>query len=285
MSLSVMRANVLVISISIVTYETPGAVLVRCLSFLLLAIKHAQADALDGLSVTVSIINNGACGLAGQLRRLQVPDAFAQADIRFDVIEGQGNVGYGRAHNLAVLNDESDFVLLMNPDVRVAHNTLTEALRHFRSDQEAVCLSPFCRDGDGQRQFLCKNYPSVFDLLLRGIDVAALNRLFGGRLADYEARAAQLGSAPVGVPIVSGCFMFCRRSALDAVSGFDDRYFLYFEDFDLSLRLRSVGSLAFYPRMLIEHDGGGAGKKGIKHIAMFISSACKFFSTHGWKLV
>ena len=87
------------------------------------------------------------------------------------------------------------------------------------------------------------------------------------------------------ISISSGCFMMCRTSALYEVSGFDQNYFLYFEDFDLSLRIRRVGEIAYVPNVRIVHRGGKTANKGITHILMFCRSAVRFFKTYGWKWI
>ena len=83
--------------------------------------------------------------------------------------------------------------------------------------------------------------------------------------------------------IASGCFLLCRGRALDAVKGFDPGYFLYFEDFDLTLRLSKVTTVAYCPQVRIVHHGGEAASKGLRHIAWFARSARRFFSSHGWR--
>ncbi len=85
-------------------------------------------------------------------------------------------------------------------------------------------------------------------------------------------------------PIVSGCFLLFRTSILKKLGGFDPRYFLYFEDFDLSLRTRKITQIAYVPQVKIIHYGGQVAKKGRRHIIMFIRSSITFFNTHGWKL-
>ena len=79
--------------------------------------------------------------------------------------------------------------------------------------------------------------------------------------------------------------MLCRSENLQAVEGFDENYFMYFEDFDLSLRVGQVAKIAYLPSMKIKHFGGNTGRKGIKHILMFVKSGFRFFNTHGWRLV
>ena len=77
--------------------------------------------------------------------------------------------------------------------------------------------------------------------------------------------------------------MLSRGSVLKAVKGFDERYFLYFEDFDLSMRIRQQGRIAYLPTMKIIHGGGYAARKGFSHIRMFVCSAIRFFNTYGWR--
>ena len=78
--------------------------------------------------------------------------------------------------------------------------------------------------------------------------------------------------------------MFCKTAILQQVGGFMDRYFLYFEDYDLSMRLHELGEIAYTPDVRIVHYGGNAAKKGIQHIFLFVRSAITFFNQHGWKL-
>ena len=77
--------------------------------------------------------------------------------------------------------------------------------------------------------------------------------------------------------------MLIRGAALRAVGGFDERYFLYFEDFDLSLRLAGQGAVEYLPAMVVRHYGGGSAAKGWRHRWLFLRSGVRFFSDHGWR--
>jgi hypothetical protein len=83
--------------------------------------------------------------------------------------------------------------------------------------------------------------------------------------------------------MMSGCFMLARRKAVDATGGFDPGYFLYFEDFDWSVRLNRLTGSAYVPAVKIVHHGGGAARKGWRHVALFARSALRFYRKHGWK--
>jgi len=139
-------------------------------------------------------------------------------------------------------------------------------------------------DPAGTRQYLCKRYPSVFVLFLRGFAPALLRRLFRSYMEAYELRSVIGETVVKGIPMASGCFMFARLAVLRAVGGFSPDYFLYFEDFDLSLRFGRRSSLAFVPAVRVTHSGGNTADKGGRHILLFVRGAATFFRTHGWKL-
>jgi GT2 family glycosyltransferase len=86
------------------------------------------------------------------------------------------------------------------------------------------------------------------------------------------------------VPLASGAFMLVRTPLFKRLGGFDPRFFMYFEDYDLSLRLGREADVAYVPAARIVHHGGEASRKGWRHVAWFLRSAWRFFATHGWKI-
>ncbi len=137
----------------------------------------------------------------------------------------------------------------------------------MKRNPDVGVLAPAVFAPDGAREFLCKRYPAVLDLLLRGFAPAFMRRLFCKRLDRYEMRDSIAAGAQVSpVPMMSGCFMLLRRKAVDATGGFDPQYFLYFEDFDWSVRLNRVTGSAYVPAVRVVHHGGGASRKGLRHV-------------------
>lgn len=198
------------------------------------------------------------------------------------LIAGHGNVGFGRGHNI-VLDRVGDYHLILNPDVSMECDALVAALGFMVTHPECGLLTPAAYWADGARQYLCKRMPTLFDLLLRGFAPKVVKRLFSDRLASYEMRN-HIGDEVVwDPPIVSGCFMLFRGEVLCRLEGFDPRFFLYFEDFDLSLRAAKLTRVAYVPLVRIVHHGGHAARKGWSHVRMFGRSAITFFAIHGWK--
>jgi len=206
-------------------------------------------------------------------------------DVELELLQGHGNIGYGSAHNLAIPKLNSHFHLLLNPDVVLEKEALITGISFLLENPKVVLASPYAEDGKGDKQYLCKRYPSVFTFLIRGIFPKFLKKIFSSRLTNYEMHDLSEKEPSVDIPITSGCFMLLRSKSLIEIGGFDERYFLYFEDFDLSLRLGKKGKLAYLPAMRIQHAGGSAGSKGFNHFKMFARSGVRFFNTYGWRFI
>jgi GT2 family glycosyltransferase len=247
------------------------------------ALRRAVADGVLE-QVVVHLIDNGSDDPA-VLDRL-ADDALGEAPwLARETWRGHGNVGYGRAHNLAIRATSADVHLVLNPDVELAPDALVEGLRHLADRPATVLVAPQVRDPAGGLQYLCRRYPSVLVLAVRAFAPQWLRRACERRMAEYEMRDAIGSDTVTGIPLASGCFMLARGDTLRRVGGFSPDYFLYYEDYDLSLRLQRLGDIAYVPTVRIVHAGGGAARKGWRHQRMFMRSGVTFFRTHGWKLV
>ena len=173
----------------------------------------------------------------------------------------------------------------LHPYVVLDEGALSAGIRCLDADPDVQLASPHVESPEGQQEFLCKRYPSVWVLLLRAFAPGALKRRFDESLAAYEYRDLCTRNQPVDVELASGCFMLVRTEALGTIGGFDEAFFLYFEDFDLSLRLARVGRLVYLPAMRIVHHGGYAASKGFRHIRMFVVGGIRFFNRHGWRWI
>jgi GT2 family glycosyltransferase len=263
--------------ISIVTYN----IVADELNALLVSLQDACEHARDELRISIDtvVVDNGQEGEL--LQQLCAP--YQQA-LNLRYILNPDNIGYGRAHNLAIRQTTADFHLVMNPDVVLKPDVLLRCIQYLLRHPEAVALSPEVRDIDSKCQYLCKRYPTVLDLGLRGLAPRALRKVFDKRLALYECRNMVDRMLTAPAQLISGCFMFCRGPALRQVGGFNEAFFLYFEDFALSIELRKLGKLVYLPEARIVHYGGHAARKGWTHIRYFVRSAYVFFAIYGWKL-
>lgn len=288
------------LSASIVVFESDSKLLQRTLESLAAAIADAGRAGLLA-SARITLVDNGAAQ-ASTTDAPYVPpfDLSGETGITtWRRIAGQGNVGFGRGHNLALygagdrrpdnFGDAADMHLVLNPDALLATDALTLGLRWLRDTPACGMAAPNGEGPDGAPLFLCKRYPDVLTLLLRAAAPAVVRRRFARRLARYELRdvvGERAEHAAEGVPLASGCCMLLRREALQHAQGFDPAYFVYFEDYDLSLRLARSAAwrIDYLPAMRLVHFGGNAAKKSWLHVRLFAAGAIRFFNRHGWKL-
>jgi GT2 family glycosyltransferase len=275
------------LQISIVTYLPDLPLFTRTLDTLAIAIAAAQeADVLRTVHLAL-IDNSGDRGVAERVIELGRA-RFADTRVHVMYLHGHANIGFGAAHNLVLHGTGSDYHLVLNPDAELAGDALVNAIRWLDAHPEVGALAPSVTDGDGRRAYLCKRYPAVLDLLLRGFAPRFVQRLFARRLARYEMRDVVDAEPPqdaIGVPLMSGACMIVRRDAIDRTGGFDPRFFLYFEDYDWTMRLRELTQTAYVPSVRVVHHGGGAARKGAQHMRWFIASGLRFYSKHGWKWI
>lgn len=269
------------LSATVVTYRPDPMLLARAIASLAAAVLRARERGELG-TTSLFVVDNGPEEARAALREaLRGWPADAGT---LEIVAGHGNVGYGRANNLVLDRLDSDFHLVMNPDVELDPDALAAGLGALREHPEVGLVAPDARGEDGARQYLCKRYPSLWVLFLRGFAPDAVRRRFPRTLAEYEMRDVIGEHTVEGVPLASGCFMLLRTPLFRRLGGFDPRFFLYFEDYDLSLRVGREASVAYVPGARIVHHGGEAAAKGLRHIAWFVRSAYRFFATHGWKI-
>ncbi len=272
------------LSVSVVLYHSAPAQLNSALASLVGAIERARDAGLLSRAEILLVDNSCDAEYTREMRN-RVSAWAAGWDLPVVYRDQAENLGFGAGHNSVLSDLESDIHLILNPDVEIGEDALARGLARLRDEQNLVLLSPRVCASDGRQEYLCKRYPSVLVLLLRAFAPGFIQNWFRQRLAHYQMIDVCGADHTVEVPLASGCFMLVPTPALQAVGGFDERYFLYFEDFDLSIRLRREGRLLFDPAMQIVHHGGYAARKGFRHVSYFIRSGIRFFNEHGWRWI
>lgn len=262
------------LTISLVVYYPDKVMLANTITTLVTACKHT-----DVIPHLVFVDNSES---PSGVNEQWVKEYWGGRPLTFYV--DKNNPGFGVSHNRA-LNVTADYNLILNPDVELDPHALSESIQFMESNSDCDLITPYATWPDGSIQRLCKRYPSIFIFLLRAWGTEFLKKVFRRYLGKYEMRD-ELDDSSVfwDPPIVSGCFMFFRHNILKNIGGFDSRYFLYFEDFDLSLRVNKISRIAYVPQVKIIHYGGNTARKGWWHIRVFSKSMVLFFRTHGWKI-
>jgi GT2 family glycosyltransferase len=199
-----------------------------------------------------------------------------------DYVHTQKNLGFGAAHNIGYkMAPPCKYHLVLNPDVVFAADTLEKLVAFLDANESVGFAMPQVRYPDGSMQNLCKRLPTPFDIFLRRLCPTSLQRLFQ-RSIDLFETADISRDIPLIIPYLSGCFMLLRKTALEEVGLFDERFFMYFEDLDLSRRIHQKYQTVYYPEAVITHRHEKGSYKSNKLLLQGMYSAFKYFNKWGW---
>jgi GT2 family glycosyltransferase len=251
------------VSVIIVNFNS-GSELERTLSSLRETLPAGRWDA-------VVIDNASTDGSAGAVR--------PQTPVR--LIANASNVGFARGMNQGLAATRGRRVLLLNPDCRLMADAY--ALLAGELDRFDTCgvAGPRIVNPDGSPQGNARGDP---DMLTGMFGRAALVRRLLPRLAVSRRNVVDADSSSPSFEVdwVSGACMLGRREALEAVGGFDERYFLYWEDADLCRRLRGLGyHIRYVPRASAMHTAGVSSRTSrTTAVTAFHESAYLYYATH-----
>jgi len=184
-----------------------------------------------------------------------------------DLIEAQENFGFGKACNIGARYSTSEFILFLNPDARLYPDTLKKVLVFMRSEENAkvgVCGVQL-DDESGVIARSSSRFPSVSGVLSHSI---GLNRIFpvlGSPMSEWDHSSTKV------VDQVIGAFFLVRRHLFDSLDGFDEQFFVYYEEVDFAFRAKRLGwSSVYYAGARAFHFGGGSSQQ-VKANRLFYS--------------
>lgn len=201
------------------------------------------------------------------------------SDYRIHVIKASRNRGFGAGHNLAIKKITSSYHFIVNPDIFIPNSAQIKNLILFIQQSRAVLVAPKITFPNGEIQPLIKRNPTVFDM---GIRFLAPN--FNVRRQRHFVYLDEGYDHQFEASNFPGSFLLLDTVALKDVGGFDERYFLYMEDSDLSRSLSLKGKTLYTPSATIVHDWQRANKGSFKGIFEMIKSMVKYFNKWGWQL-
>jgi len=215
----------------------------------------------------VVLVDNGGGSWASKL-----------ANPRIDYITSERNGGFAYGHNLAMARylSDSHYFLICNPDISFEQGEL-EKLYQFACMGKHQFVAPKIHYSDGRFQYSCRLLPSPVNLFLRRF----LPRLGAKMDAAYELHQADY-SQNLKVPSISGCFMLLASELLQALQGFDERYFMYLEDVDLCRRALPLTDIIYHADSLVIHVFGKGSYKNRTLLFYHLRSAITYFNTWGW---
>ena len=194
------------------------------------------------------------------------------------LIHSGGNIGFGAAHNqiLEIMDAEfpSKYHCVVNPDIIIKDDIISKMVEYLENPKNSsvVQLSPRICFPDGRNQILGKRNPHfiyLFASRMRGEEPGFLLSRYAMLNKDY--------TKPFEIWNATGCFMFFRTDAFKKVGGFDKRYFMYFEDCDITREMRKLGKVLFFPDAVVYHVWARDSKRNTKLKIIHITSMLKYY--------
>jgi N-acetylglucosaminyl-diphospho-decaprenol L-rhamnosyltransferase len=232
-------------------------------------------------AITLSVVSHGQNALVdqllGDLARLARPDLSIvvtqnvpdrdplSAPPGATVIVNERPQGFGANHNAAFGRCAGDYFCVCNPDIRLRENPFS-ALVGALEIEDAGVAGPLVRAPSGAAEDSARRFPTAGSLLRKLIS--------GTPGPDYS-----VDGGPQRVDWVAGMFMLFRSEAFRAVGGFDERFFLYYEDVDICRRLEALGYDAIYvPDVTVVHDARRESRRNPRRMAIHAASALRYLT-------
>lgn len=240
------------------------------------------------MSIAVSIVSHGhgqmvnslvrqllTCIEVGQVlvtfnihENTELPD-----DPRVFIINNSNPKGFGSNHNQAFVRCRSEWFVVLNPDVALLSNPF-QALLHAVNEKNVALVSPRALSSKGMPEDCWRYFPTFYGLLCRWIG-----------LGDGRYDHLSIDNSAFAVEWASGLCMCFRSEAYAKLKGFDESYFLYFEDVDICVRAWQIGMRVLAcPAAMLVHDGQRASRQSIEHMRWYFMSMFRFFYKYWFRL-
>jgi N-acetylglucosaminyl-diphospho-decaprenol L-rhamnosyltransferase len=200
------------------------------------------------------------------------------------LIENPTNVYLSPAWNQGLHETTAPFVLLLNPDAELWEGTLADFVRIADDHPQAAIVGPIVRNADGSMYPSGRTFPSVADAVGHAF-LAPFSR--NNRFTQRYELGGWDRTTPRVVDWVSGACMLVRRTALEEVGGFDERFPLYAEELDMATRLGEAGwEVLFTPEIEVLHEGAVSTGRSRSSLLMHSRSVYRYYAKHrarGWR--
>ncbi len=250
------------ITASIVTYQTDPKQL-----------RTVVACAANSVVDRIYVVDNSPAPTLSDFARSLSP--------KIEYTHGQGNVGYGAAHNIAIrqaMTLGAKYHIVLNPDIQFNPDDIQKIAEYMDRNPDVGHTMPRVVYPNGELQYVCKLIPSPADLIFKRFLPSSWTnrsmRKFQLKFTDYNHE--------MNVPYLSGCFMFFRIAALKDVGLFDERFFMYPEDIDITRRIHEKYRTMYYPAITIVHAHAAESKTSKKMLWIHITNMIRYFNKWGW---
>lgn len=232
-------------------------------------VSHGQIDLIHELLLDLSRVYPANEAALEVILTLNLPESlpFSVNDFPFSIkmISNSHPLGFGANHNQAFRHAEGEFFAVVNPDIRLALNPFPALLACLTGAEKIALVAPVVLNPAGQVEDSARKFPTPLRILCK---------VFGHcRGSDYR-----LEGAFISPNWVAGMFMLFPRKVFASIQGFDERYFLYYEDVDICARLRLQGyDIRLCPQAMVAHYAQRSSHRQWKYLRWHLRSATRFF--------
>lgn len=198
-----------------------------------------------------------------------------------EIIELKENKGFGYGHNAILENIESKYHLVVNPDIMIENSEQIKAIFEFMEENDDIgMISPLIVNPNLTIQYLCKINPTIFDMFIRRLSP----NIFTKRQDRYVMKDTGYNKI-MKIEYASGCFMFFRTDIFKKLKGFDNKFFMYLEDADITRRVNEISKAIFFPKSRVIHAWERGSHNNLKLALITIKSMITYFRKWGCKVI
>ena len=225
-----------------------------------------------GVELTVYVADNASGDDTLQKLKEEFPQVIT--------LQNEKNNGFGYGHNKILPLLETKYHAIVNPDILLDRDAITELVEYMEQNPDIGQITPQIRFPSGEDQQLPKRNPVYAALVGRHIFKEKLRPV----VEHYQMLDEDL-SKPIDIEFATGCFSVIRTELYKEIGGFDERFFLYFEDMDLTRRVCQKARAVYYPLTYVFHAWERSSSHSIKYFLILIWSSFKYFGKWGfvWK--
>jgi GT2 family glycosyltransferase len=207
------------------------------------------------------------------------------SDLHFvTYVKTDTNLGYGKGHNISIkyaIKNSVKYCFILNYDIEFEDSIFKKMMEYLNNNIDTAMVMPKIINKNNLIQWLPKLQPAPTSILKRKIYHLSFRKIFKKFMSEYEFRSMDL-NLNYNVSNLSGCFFLLNINLLKDQALFDERYFLYFEDYDLSRSITTKYKTVLFNKTFIIHDYQSRANKNLFLFYIFLLSFIKYFNKWGW---
>ena len=225
-----------------------------------------------GVELSLFIVDNNSPDGTGEKMR----EEFAE---KATVILLPKNKGFSGGHNEVISRIESDYHAVVNPDITLTQDALLKIVQYMEANPEVIAVVPKLLFPSGEEQLIAKREPTLLALISRRIPLPGLKKL-----EEHYLMLDEDLTIPQKIEFCTGCFFVMRTEMFKKIGGFDERYFMYFEDADIGRMALEYGDIVYLPTAQAYHAWHRQTKNRASHFFMQLRSMFRYFGKWGFRL-